>query len=341
MNVREIAAKCGVCPATVSRVLNGQEAVKAETRNNILKIVEESGYHPPPKRKERKRVGQRIIAVLLPQIRHSFFNAILDELHCQISSYNKRLIIIPMDMKAPMACLEELCALAPAGIILLEESMPGEFWEALPKHIPTVMCGALSLNRRYPAVHIDDLSAAYDAVNYLVGLGHKSIAFIAEHPDSISSGFQRMAGFQKAMQDQGLRIESENIVYISSGTEQGYEGMLQLLEQSRRFTAVFACSDEVAMGAMAALHDKKIRVPDDVSVMGFDDCIQFTQAHPTLTTLHQPIHEIAERTLQILMETKRGTLPPVTSVTLPHFIEERASCRRIGKTSGTVKGDEK
>ena len=341
MNVREIAKKCGVCPATVSRVLTGQGAVKAETRDKILKVVEESGYRPPPKRKERKRVGQNIIAVLLPQICHSFFNAILYELNSQIFSYGKRLIIIPMDLEHPLLCLEELCALAPSGIILLEESMPDDFWEALPKHIPTVMCGALSLNRRYPAVHIDDLSAAYDAVNYLVGLGHKSIAFIAEHPNSISSGFQRMAGFQKAMQDQGLRIESENIVYISSGTEQGYAGMMQLLEQSHRFTAVFACSDEAAMGAMAALQDKKLQVPEDISVMGFDDCIAFTQVRPMLTTLHQPIHEIAERTLQILMETKKGTLPPVTSVTLPHFIAERASCRRIGKNPGASKGEEK
>lgn len=324
MTIREFAKLCNVSPATVSRYYNGGVGLSPVVAKNIEKVAAEVGYKPVT-RAHKSKAASRTFVVFVPIWRHCFFNDLLFYLEQTARKMNLQMMVLPSLDQDLNACVSLLKAVSPIGVLLLDELVDDPLAELLYRErIPAVMCGSLSLNRLFPAVHIDDMAAAYDGANYLIGLGHKNIGIISAKPQTISSGFQRIMGCRKALEDSSLSLPDENIVYGGSSFQDGYLGMNELFDRKISITAVFTFSDDMAAGAIISIIEHGLSVPDDISVLAFDNCTVAKETRPRLTTLSQPIESIASRSLELLCDYPEAP----ESITLHHTLTERESCAR-------------
>ena len=324
MTIREFAMQCGVSPATVSRYFSGQGGISKENRLQIEKHVRKTGYHPPRSYRTRRK-GNDTIVVLLPHFHHTFFADMTEELCAQADQLKKKLVFLIMDDEMPQNTLSLIQQFTPAGIILLHESTEDPISDALSRQsIPIVVCGALPVGRRFSSVHIDDMMAAYDGMNFLIEMGHRSIGILSDNSRAISSGFQRITGCRKAMDDAGLALSDGQIVHCGMTFEDGYTGAAQLARQMPEITAIFAFSDDTAAGAIAWMQDNGRHVPEDISVLGFDDNSLAEKIRPRLTTIHQPFALIAAKSIERLLDIE--DVQDIASFTLMYEIAERESC---------------
>jgi LacI family transcriptional regulator len=193
--------------------------------------------------------------------------------------------------------------------------------------IPIVLCSASLAGFNYPAVNIDDYKAAYDAVNYLIGLNHRRIAMIGGLQDDVGAGVKRYDGYIKAMSENNIEICNN---YVKKGNYKigdGYRMMSELLECDVLPTAVFAVSDDMAVGAMNCVIDHGLSVPGDISIIGFDDSEIASSIRPALTTIHQPINEIGIMSVELLLKQINHEKIPISSVILNHELVVRGSCK--------------
>lgn len=329
MNINEFAKLCGVSPATVSRYFSGNAAMRSELSGRIRKLAEETGYQPSEKYQRRKVGGNGPIVTIIPYLHHRFQVDMLSELQKYTDSLKRQMIIICQPESDQLqACIPQIRNVNPTGVVLLHEGSDTDFTEFFKTpSIPMVLCSGLSMTRKISSVHIDDLIAAYDGANYLIRMGHKSIALISDQAEAIGSGSQRIMGCQKAFSDAGLNLPYEHIAHAWYSFEDGYKAMNELMARKIQFTAVFVFSDEMAAGAIAALHDRGIKVPEDISILGFDNGSQALETRPMLSTVGQPLEQIARRSIDIVISG--GYDSEVESIILPHIIVERESCRKL------------
>ena len=329
MTIREIAKQAGVSPATVSRYLNGTHKISTKKSREIKRVLTKNGIQPP----SFLKIADRIVGVSVPNLECRFYSEILREILDQIPNYNLQVVFLPSLEKdrQSFCCLVKRLNLS--GIIFLEENIKQNIWDLLRKlHLKAVMCGSASIDSQVAMVHINDLAAAYEATKYLISLGHKKIAFLSDYPYSVSVGFQRLAGCRKAMEEANLQFDEKLVCYSDVFYKNGYLHIQKLLQNRMKFTAVFAFSDEMAIGAMDALYDNGLCVPEDVSVMGFDDLSIASRVRPALTTVHQPLKQIVKKTLDIFSGEDFDMIN--TAITLPYRLCVRESCRKIDQTEG-------
>lgn len=336
INIREIARRCGVSPATVSRAISGKAPVREKTRLRIEETIREAGYQTDQQRRKQQKGRPRAIGVFVPLLNHAFFQRVLDRLHALLEQRGDYMVILPE--RGPDT-VEHIKRMNLDGVILLSEETSSATIKQLRRmHVSVVICGALSLSRLCPAVHVDDLGAAYDGTNYLLNLGHRNIGFLCDSPRAISAGFQRITGCKKAMEDRGLTPMEELFRTCDSSYAGGYRAAGQLIRKHPELTAIFAHSDAAAIGAMAALMDAGYAVPGDISVLGFDDTELGEEFRPRLTCVAQPIEDIVSRSLDLLyagMEQPGWEAPP--AITLPHSFTTRDSVQAPKKTENKGK----
>lgn len=328
MTIREFAKLCGVSPATCSRFFSGSGAVSQSVRLHIEEVAKKTGYCPPDTFRGRRKFSS-VIAVILPHFRQGFFQDMLEKLREQAEAVHKRLIVFPCDDRKPQETLALLNAVNPLGIVMLHESMDDALADAInQRNIPTIVCGGIPIGRRFSSVHIDDMMAAYDGTNYLLELGHSKIGFLTDNSRAISSGFQRLTGCKKAFEDAGLPLPPDWILPTGMTFEDGYHGIDELLQRQPDLTAVFAFSDDLAVGTLVRLYELGKQVPEHISVLGFDDHIMARATIPPLTTIHQPLEDIARYTIERLINMQGAH--DISSVTVGCTIQKRATCRSIG-----------
>ncbi|MDR2617880.1 MAG: LacI family transcriptional regulator [Treponema sp.] len=332
VNIVEIAQLVGVSPSTVSRVINGKPYVKAEKKKEILKIVEETGYIP--NKAARNMVLRRsfTVGIVIPDdfnmFRRQLFSII--ERHLNAFGYHTLFFFVKQDEESEKTCLDRLKSENLDGIIMLHEMKSPGFYRYLESaRIPAVSttCGSGAVPA-VPTVTLDDESAAVDAVNHLIGLGHRNIAML--NGKGFSYGNRRLDGYLKALEAAGGRDCALVIEADRYSSQAGLEAMGALLDSGAGFTAVFASSDELAIGAMRALRDRGLKVPGDVSVMGFDDIDISNYLCPRLSTIRQPIAEIGEQAALMLHRFIRGEKEDGAGAVLPHTLVARESTKGTG-----------
>lgn len=329
MTIYDIAKKSGVSAATVSRVLTGSAPVSNAARDKVMAAVESAEYVPQARRRKgQERSG--LIGVFMPAFGHSYYDRVIEELQKKMAEREKNLLILPVNEQNEASWMRRLSLIPLEGVILLQENTSDRLIELLrEQNVPMVMCGALSLNKTFSSVHVDDIAASYDGVKYLLELGHRKIGLIADTPHDISSGFQRLTGSEKALRDEGIPCPEDWIVCKGCTYQNGYDAAGELLSRHPEMTALFAFSDVAAFGAMAAARDMGRRLPEDLSVLGFDDIVTEQNGLPRLTCVHQPMEQIVVKALELLEQAAVGEGEPISSVILPHCIVERESCKRI------------
>jgi len=330
--IKDVARSAGVSVTTVSRVVNGHRYVRSELRQRVRKAIAELGYSSNFMARSLVRQKTNLIGVIVSNITLSFFSTIFSSIEetASANGYNILVSNIADDLRKELKYIEVFKEMRVAGIILMHEKITRSIVNVLRSvDVPVVFSSVRAAGMRYSSVNIDDEQAAYDATAYLLKLGHRRIGLIGGNMREISSGLKRHRGYQRALRDHGMPLDPKLIRIGDFRMATAYGLMGELLAEEGSPSAVFAVSDEMAVGAMNYCLDNAISVPSTVSVIGFDDTPIASSVRPALTTVHQPIVEIGRRSVQILLQTVEGGIAEPIKVLLPHALVERESCAPV------------
>lgn len=336
---QDVANLAGVSRTTVSFVLNNVEGfqISPETRQKVLEAAAQLGYVPDSAAQTLASRRARAIGLVMTRSPHhiasdSFLPQIISGLLKVTKTQNLRLMIEQVDAAhQSQAYLELARAKRIDGMILLTPRMDDEALVALENaEIPAVLMGHLPNSNLY-SVDVDNRAAAEQAVRHLISLGHRRIACITNAPASYTAAPQRVQGYLDALTAAGIPHDPALIRYADFDPESGYDRMKSLLQSGAPFTAVFVASDNVAIGAKSAIREAGLRVPDDISMMGFDDIPWSRYSDPPLNTVHLPAEALAQQACVMLLDLIQGQTPPVKHLNLETRLIVRKSCRAIGE----------
>ncbi|WP_268898744.1 LacI family DNA-binding transcriptional regulator [Brevibacillus migulae] len=284
-----MAQLANVSIATVSRVLNQSKPVSPELREKVMRIVAETGFQPNAIARSLVNKETRIIGVMVPDISNNFFSSLINGIDSIIHEWNYSLFLAISDEEVEKELKylrlfkeKQLDGMIVASIHFLEQHKH----ILAENQIPLVVTGHDLPEFDIPTVNVNNVQAAYDAVSYLIAQGHRHIACISGPLWDPPCGLDRLGGYRKAMRAHGIPIPDGFMAEGDFTAESAYEAMGRIFQAQQRPTAVFVASDLMAVGAMNYLHDQGIRVPEDVSVMGFDNLEIASLARPMLTTVH-------------------------------------------------------
>ncbi|MEV6953006.1 LacI family DNA-binding transcriptional regulator [Streptomyces sp. NPDC051183] len=345
VTLAEVAAHAGVSPATVSRVLNGGYPVAGATRTRVEQAVEDLGYIANGPARALAAATSDLVGVLVHDIADSFFGILAGSFQSALSPTGqadaRRLAVVCNTEGAAAAELAYLTLLEgqrAGGVVLTGSAVEeAEHTLALAARLariaatgaPVVLCGRppLPVPAGLPVATImfDDRGGAFRLAEHLLALGHRRIAYVAG-PPGLSTTRERLAGHHDALtrHDPALPQNCADLtVHAGFQRSAGYDAARELLRRGAPFTAVAAANDSVATGVAAALREAGLRIPEDVSVAGFDDLPVCVDTAPALTTVRVPLREAGVLAAQFV--TGRRQLPPGGITTLPADLIVRGS----------------
>jgi DNA-binding LacI/PurR family transcriptional regulator len=329
--IYDIAKKTGYSPTTVSKAFNNYSDVREKTRQEIFRVAEELGYVPNAHARTLTTKKSWTIGILFIEssgfgIRHPFFSAVIESFKQVAVSKGYALMFISKDVGGKQSGYLENCRIRGVDgvVVLLSDYEDPYFQELLDSDIPTVVLDYETTQSH--TVCSDNAAGSLLAVEYLESLGHTRIAHISGGLNTYP-GMIRQVGFEKAMKQRGLELRDS---YILTGAyyslESGYEAMLSLLSLDERPTAVFASGDMLALGAIMAAKESGLSVPEDISVIGFDDIDLAKYVTPALTTIRQDTTLLGSRAAEILFSSIDGTENDIVALKLPVEVIVRQSC---------------
>jgi DNA-binding LacI/PurR family transcriptional regulator len=333
---QDVADRAGVSRTTVSFVLNNVKGmnISSETRQKVLEAAESLSYIPDASAQALASRRTKAIGLVMTRSPHhiatdAFLPQIIGGLMEVVKERKLRLLFESVEVEhQDRAYLELARAKHIDGMILLTPRIDDAGLKKLAEvELPTVLMGELRGTNLY-SVDVDNRLAAKNAVEYLIKLGHTHIACITNAPKNFSSSSDRMLGYQDALLAAGLSFDERLIRYGDFDPQSGYWQMKSLLA-GRLFTAVFVASDNVAIGANAALREAGLRAPEDISMIGFDDIPWSQYADPPLTTIRLPAQELARMACLLLIDLLQGKEPPTRRQLLSTELIIRKSCRSI------------
>ncbi len=327
-NIYEVAKRAGVSTATVSRVLSRPDVVAPETRRKVMQAVEKLGYTPNSAAKNLRTLRSGKLLVTVPDISNPFFALILQGI--EETAHREGYAVLLGDTQHDEQREERYAAILKRkeadGLIFLGHRLPREaasLVQAMAGRAPVVNGCEFNPELGIPSVHIDNAKAASDAMDHLYGLGHQRIGIITGPLVSPLSR-DRLRGAtsraKKAKAESGFMV-----MHGDFSIESGKAAAERLLSRRDRPTAAFCFNDEMAIGVIEAAKERGVRVPSELSIVGFDDIRFARYLDPPLTTIAQPMREIGERTVRLLLEILSGSTTTPVSVTLPHRLVIRAS----------------
>ena len=304
VTIREVADEAGVSIATVSRVLNGRGDVAPETRELVSRIIQERGYIANRGARGLSNGRTGLVGLLVPLIYPAYFSAILSGATEALQEHDLRAVLSPTQHEhdREVTLLERLMhGLTDGALIVLPEESSEELERLLDHGYRFVVVDPLMpLDERIPSVSAAHTSGAHHAMGHLLGLGHRRIAAITG-PRGWVATEDRRRGYHAAIASAGIlprpELEAEADFEIGGGVEAAG----RLLDLAEPPTAIFAFNDNLAIGTIQAARARGVRVPDDLSVVGFDDIEHATIVTPTLTTVRQPLAEMGRTAVSLLI----------------------------------------
>jgi len=307
ITIKEIAEIANVSSATVSKVLNNKAPyISDETKKKIFEIAKREGYIPNAVAKSLKIKSTKTIGIIIPDVMNLFFSELARGIEDSAEKRGYSVILCNSDNnedkeKKYIRVLQEKMV---DGIILTASEKSVEMSLKM-RHTPMVLLDRdLNTDVRVGKIFVDNETGEYEACKYLIEKGIKEIAFISSNVISKSSS-QRLNGYKRALADYGILIDEDLIFLDSYSIETGFNGVLEILKK-RKFKGICCGNDLIAIGAINALKQKQIRVPDDVKVIGFDDIQISKYINPPLTTVKQPIYQMGKEAVDMLINMING-----------------------------------
>lgn len=316
--IKDIAKLCGVGVSTVSRAINNHPDINPDTKAKILETIEEYGYIPNDSARNLKRSDARAIAVLVKGIANPFFTNMIAviEQECKKKGYAMELSHIEFDEDEVDVAQKVVKEKRLRGIIFLGGYFSRSEEKLKKLNVPFVFSTAGGIpgnisKDSYSNIGVDDRVESEKMVDYLIGLGHQRIAIIAAEAYEECIGRLRLEGYFDALRKNGIAVD-ENLIFDTDdemdhfSMENGYATAKRLIESGEKFSAVYAVSDTLAIGACRALHEAGYKVPEDVSVAGYDGIDIGNYITPRLTTMRQPVEDMAKATIKLLFAIISG-----------------------------------
>lgn len=311
MNIKDIAKIAGVGIGTVSRVINNHPDVKDETREKIKKIIKESNYIPNNSARNLKMVNSKTIGVLVRGVFNPFFSEMIDIIGKDIHANGYTMLLKHTDYSAKgedevKNLIEFQKEIKLQGIIYLGCDIK-DIDENTFKDISVPLVLASTNNtyntkvNNFSYIGIKQVKAAFNATKYLIDTGHKNIAIILGLKEDAGLGSERLLGYIRAMKENSLEIKEDNIAYGEYSTKGAYDTTKKLIEKNKDIDAIFCISDIMAIGSAKALVDSGLEIGKDISIIGFDGMEVSEFYNPSITTVLQPRREIAEKSMDVLL----------------------------------------
>ncbi|GAB4117387.1 MAG: substrate-binding domain-containing protein [Roseiflexaceae bacterium] len=329
ITIHDIAREAGVSASTVSRVLNGTVAVAPEKREAVLAVIKKRNYRPSAIAQGLAHGRTRTIGVLTQSIASPFYGEILRGVELELAGQGYHALFTSGNWRTEeeLAALDLLSGRRVDGLIVLAGIIEADDLRRAAADLPLVVIGRVIPGIEDRCVGIDDHQAGYEATRYLLSLGHQRIAHIAG-PSLHQDAVDRRAGYLRALEQAGVAVDP-NLIIEGDYTEQsGLLAVEVLISRAGMFSAIFAANDQMAYGARLALYRRNIRVPDDVSLVGFDDQPVSAYTTPPLTTMRQPTHAMGQAAAAAVVQLIEGQSAQLLPCYAELIVRESTARRR-------------
>jgi LacI family transcriptional regulator len=331
--IKDVAKYANVSIATVSRIVNGLPGYSEDTKKKVQEAIEALGYQPNAIARGLINKRTQTIGVLFPEVSGMLSSEVLEGVESAAHDGGFSVIVCNTTSsgKRTVKYLRLLQEKRVDGIIFASEDVKEEYYKIFQEmKVPVVLVSTASSNYDLPFVRVNDFKGAFHATEYLIKKGHKQIGMIGGSKSDPIAGIPRMNGFKEALQKHNLAF-SENHLTTNEGYrfQNGKESLPVLLKQLPHMTALFAASDEMAIGAMSAAHQLGIKVPEELSIIGYDNLKIAEMCYPALTTVSQPLKDMGQTAGQILVKLIKGEEKEAESRYMPFTIVERQSVCNI------------
>ncbi|WP_141431667.1 LacI family DNA-binding transcriptional regulator [Bacillus sp. 03113] len=333
ITIKDVAKKANVSISTVSNVINKSKWVSPEVSERVLEVVKELGFIPNAIARSLIKKESLLIGVLIPGIENPFTSIFVRVIEKELFKHNYTTLLCNtnLDTDIEFHYLKLLKEKYVDGVVLLTSNFQQKHIEFFEENsIPVLLASLTDKSKRFSSINIDDYQAAYDATLKLIQLGHKEIAWLGGSLLS-DHALQRFEGFKQALKDNGIAYFEDSFFESEEYTIQyGLEKGMEIFSKKNRPTAVLCISDMIAIGAIQAADKCGLRVPEDISIMGFDD-IPFASAYrPGIATVRQPVYDLGINAAQMLLQQiKEKESYKKEARILPHEIIMRGSCKNI------------
>ncbi|CAG9718242.1 LacI family DNA-binding transcriptional regulator [Clostridium neonatale] len=329
--IKDVATRANVSVATVSRVVNNLDGYSDETKEKVLEAIKESGYQRNAIARGLVTKTTKTIGVLIPIVSAYLYAEILNGIEEKANENGYGIFLCNTGVNGVRAVnyIKMLGERQVDAIIVVSLTINDEYYNLLNSlKIPYILVSTLSYKYKIPYIKVDDQQAAYTATQFLIEKGHTKIALISGGKEDKISGITRVNGYRNALQDYDININENIIKYGDFTYNSGIMCMEDLLQEKEDFTAVFATSDEMALGALSVMHRNKIEVPEKISIIGYDNTLIAQMSNPPLTTVAQPLYEMGVKAFaKILSVLETGNSGD--NIILSHKIVERETVKLL------------
>lgn len=329
--IKDVAKKAKVSVATVSRILNNLEGYSEETRIRVMQVINEIGYRRNDIARNLKIKSTHTIGVLMPKVGTNFYIEILNGI--EDAAHNDGYSVIICNVGDNGERTEEYIK------IMIERQVDGIIVCSLPPekslienivkvNIPVVLISTMYSGYSIPYIKVDDYKASYAAVEYLIKMGHRDIAMLGGNPLDPIAGIPRLQAFIDALRNNKLKVRENLIKHNGFSFQDGVKSMEELLKEKDKFTAIFAACDEIAVGAISVAHKRGLKIPEDISIIGYDGTQVAEMCYPPLTTLVQPFYNMGKKASDILIKKMNSDMD-IESLIMDFTIAERDTVRSL------------
>lgn len=332
VTIYDVAREAGVSMATVSRVVNNNPNVKPQTRKKVFEAIERLGYRPNAVARGLASKKTTTVGVVIPDISNAIFAEVARGIEDIANMYRYNIILCNADKKKEkeISVINTLLEKQVDGLLFMGGTVTNEHLVAFrSSSVPIVLCATTDDNNSIPAVDIDHEKAAFDAVNLLIQQGHRNIGMISGTLQDPANGYARFQGYKRALQEANIPIIDEHIRVGNYRYESGVEAMKYFINLADKPTAIFAATDEMAIGAIHTIQDANLKVPEDISVISVDNSRMASMVRPLLTTVAQPMYDIGAVSMRLLTKLMNKENVEITKIVLPHEIIIRKSVAHV------------
>lgn len=330
--IYEIAKKAGVSPKTVSRVINNEPSVSKATYEKVSMIIKETNFLPNVSAQRLGSNKLKAIGLIIPRLGSPYASELISVIlsKCKAKDYISVVYPVEPDTKESEKILALYLQRHVDGFIFAPPGGDNEFLlDYLEKNnIPTIFITPNKPYRDFCIVKATDKMGGYQAANYLITLGHKKIGIITCIP-SRTFAQERLEGYKEALAANSIQINESFIQFGDNSFSSGFLAANRLLSANVSPTAIFACNDEMALGAESAIYKMGLKIPDDISLVGFDDISLVSELSVPLTTIKQPVEDIGGVAVSLLIQLMEKQKLEKKVYEIPTEIVIRNSCKKI------------
>jgi DNA-binding LacI/PurR family transcriptional regulator len=335
ITVHDVAKKAEVSTATVSRVINNSDTVSNDLKIRVQAVINELGYRPNRAAYHLRSGKVKRVGVLFADIRNPFFTSVLAGIENYLHQADYALILgnSNENPKIERMQLQAFLDEGVAGIILSSvANTSAQYQQVIEAGIPILAIDRVPDNLKVDSISINNIKAAKEATEHLIHLGHKNIAFIGG-PEHISTARLRKLGYLEALE----KIPNNKpTIELGDFTQAGgYRATTNLLSTHKNVSALLVANNLMTLGALEAIHEKKILIPDQIALVGFDDMPWATSLQPPLTVVSQPTYDMGKIAARLLLDRIHNPDSPIQQVTLETHLIVRESCGGLNKTRYT------